>query len=59
MEGVQWIHIPLIDGATIGITYEEKTKNRTFSPDMIPNMIELYTHMVTDEYSVSQITKVF
>ena len=59
MESVQWLHIPVLKGSTIGITREEGTGKQTMDLNALPDMLEVYNHMVTDPFSVGQLKKVF
>ena len=66
-EGVEYLQIPLLKEAAVGITHETGTdpmtivRNLRRHPEklleMIPDFKALYTDVVTDEYSRSQIDK--
>lgn len=58
MKGVKHVHIPLFDESAIGITHEAGTDMQAAGLADIPDMAQLYVRMVTDEYSVLQISKV-
>lgn len=58
MPGVEYIHIPVIDGSTAGISHENETDKKA-ALNNIPELCELYSSIVTDPYSVAQIKKVF
>ena len=67
-EGVEYMQIPLLKDAAVGITHETGSdpmaiiKNLRKNPEklkaMIPDFKSLYTDIVTDEYSRSQLDKV-
>ena len=67
-EGVEYLQIPLLKDAAVGITHETGSdpmtiiRNLRKHPEklmeMIPNFYALYTDIVTDEYSRSQLDKV-
>ena len=67
-ESVDYLQIPLLKDAAVGITHETGSdpmtiiKNLRKNPDklkaMIPDFKALYTDIVTDEYSRSQLDKV-
>ena len=67
-EGVKCLHIPLLKDAAVGITHETGSdpmtivRNLRKHPEklleMIPDFKALYTDVVTDEYSRSQLDKV-
>ncbi len=58
MPGVEYIHIPVIEGSTAGISHENETDKKA-ALNNIPDLNELYRSIVTDPYSVGQIKKVF
>ena len=67
-EGVEYLQIPLLKDAAVGITHETGSdpmtiiRNLRKHPEklmeMIPDFYALYTDIVTDEYSRSQLDKV-
>lgn len=67
-KGVNYLQIPLLKDAAVGITHETGSdpmtiiKNLRKNPEklkaMIPDFTALYTNIVTDEYSRSQLDKV-
>ena len=67
-EGVEYMQIPLLKDAAVGITHETGSdpmaiiKNLRKNPEklraMIPDIKALYTDIVTDEYCRSQLDKV-
>ena len=67
-EGVEYLQIPLLKDAAVGITHETGSdpmtiirnlrKNPEKLQEMIPDFKALYTDIVTDEYSRSQLDKV-
>lgn len=67
-EGVDYLQIPLLKDAAVGITHETGSdpmtiirnlrKNPEKLQEMIPDFKALYTDIVTDEYSRSQLDKV-
>lgn len=67
-EGVEYLQIPLLKDAAVGITHETGSdpmtiiRNLRKHPEklmeMIPDFKALYTDIVTDEYSRSQLDKV-
>jgi len=67
-EGVEYLQIPLLKDAAVGITHETGSdpmtiiRNLRKHPEklmeMIPDFYTLYTDIVTDEYSRSQLDKV-
>jgi len=57
--GATWIHIPIFNQNTLGITHEKSERKKAASLSNIPKMTELYKIVVTDEYSISQLKKVF
>ena len=67
-DGVEYVQIPLLKDAAVGITHETGSdpmtiiKNLRRQPDklqaMIPDFKALYTDVVTDEYSRGQLDKV-
>lgn len=54
IEGVKYIHVPIFKEKTVGITHEIENNKIEVLKNM-PNMQELYSTMVTDEYSVMQL----
>lgn len=56
IENVKYMHVPIFEERTVGITHEED--NLIESLSKIPDMTNLYIKMVTEEYSVSQLKKV-
>ena len=67
-EGVEYLQIPLLKDAAVGITHETGSdpmtiirnlrKNPEKLMEMMPDFKALYTDVVTDEYSRSQLDKV-
>ena len=57
IDNVQYIHMPLLNVKTVGITYEKDTGMKEMI-EALPNMADLYRSMVTSEYSVSQIKQI-
>ena len=57
IENVKYMHIPIFEEKTAGITHE-KEDNLIDSLSKIPDMTNLYIKMVTEEYSVLQLKKV-
>ena len=67
-DGVEYLQIPLLKDAAVGITHETGSdpmtiiKNLRKQPEklkaMIPDFTALYTDIVTDEYSRAQLDKV-
>ena len=67
-DGIEYLQIPLLNDAAVGITHETGSdpmaiiKNLRKHPEklkeMIPDFKALYTDIVTDEYSRSQLEKV-
>lgn len=67
-EGVEYLQIPLLKDAAVGITHETGSDPMTIMRnlrkhpeklmEMIPDFYALYTDIVTDEYSRSQLDKV-
>lgn len=67
-EGVEYRQIPLLKDAAVGITHETGSDSMTIIRnlrkhpeklmEMIPDFYALYTDIVTDEYSRSQLDKV-
>ncbi|MGN1420117.1 MAG: tyrosine-protein phosphatase [Eubacterium sp.] len=58
IEGVEYIHIPVISESTVGISHEEEIDKKEML-NHIPDLCRLYRDIVTDDYSVSQLKKVF
>ena len=58
IDGVEYINIPVFDESVLGITREEKTDMQAMGLAEIPNMPDLYVRMVTDEDSVSPLSKI-
>ncbi len=58
MPGVSYVHIPIIDGSTVGISHENET-NKKAALENVPNLCDLYRNIVTSSFSVGQIKKVF
>lgn len=58
MEGVINYPIPVFSEATAGIT-RERSVNSLEILDRVPEFTELYEHMVRDEYSRKQLSRVF
>ncbi|MGN0528860.1 MAG: tyrosine-protein phosphatase [Eubacterium sp.] len=56
--GVEYIHIPVIRESTVGISHENET-DRKKALDSLPDLCQLYGSIITDDYSVSQLKKVF
>lgn len=56
--GVEYVGIPLISESAAGISHEEETDKKAML-NSLPDMRALYRSIVTDEYSVSQLKKVF
>lgn len=54
-EGVEYVSIPLLDDSAFGITHEEGKEEDI----NIPDMVELYRGLVTNEASVQGFRKVF
>ncbi len=59
MNGVENIHVSLFEAGTVGITYDKESKKSLAMLKKLPNMKKLYAKMLIDEYSLSQIKKVF
>ncbi|MCQ2288807.1 MAG: tyrosine-protein phosphatase [Muribaculaceae bacterium] len=67
-DGVRYVQIPILSDATVGITHETGSDPVTVirrlkdEPErlraLMPDMEELYQHMVEDEYSSQQVKKV-
>ena len=67
-KGVEYLQIPLLKDAAVGITHETGSDPMTIIrnlrkhpeklKEMIPDFKQLYTDIVTDEYSRSQLDKV-
>lgn len=58
IDGVDYFHIPIFKEEVIGITKENNSDPKKML-DNLPNMSKLYEVIVTDEYCVSQLKKVF
>lgn len=58
MEGVTNIHIPVFTEAVMGITHENN-QNKIKMLENLPDMVELYKTIVTDEDCVSSLRKIF
>lgn len=58
IDEVDYFHIPIFKEEVIGITKENNSDPKKML-DNLPDMSELYKIIVTDEYCVSQIRKVF
>lgn len=56
--GARWRQIPLISESTAGITHETATDHAA-AEWMLPDMPTLYRHIVTDNFSLAQLAKVF
>ena len=52
-----WIHIPIITEEAVGITHAQETRNRKSLLANLPELGDLYRHIVTDSYSVGQLRK--
>lgn len=57
--GVEYVHIPLVQESTIGITHETNTDMQAAGLVAIPDMKELYKKLVLDDYTTLQLGKVF
>ena len=67
-DGVVYLQIPLLKDAAVGITHETGSDPMTIIrnlrkhpeklKEMVPDFKQLYTNIVTDEYSRSQLDKV-
>lgn len=55
---VKYIHIPLFLGQVVGITHERKTDSDLVS-NTVPDLNVLYKYIVSNEYSIAQLKKVF
>lgn len=53
---VKYLHIPLFAGQVVGITHERKTD---LTSNAIPDLNDLYKYMVSNEYSIAQLKKLF
>lgn len=56
IDGVKYLHIPVFNEETAGITKESSVDYS--KAKMVPDMKELYKRIVTDEFSVSQLKKI-
>ncbi|MGN1203121.1 MAG: tyrosine-protein phosphatase [Eubacterium sp.] len=56
--GVNYVHIPIIKESMVGISHESEIDKKA-ALNNLPDLCELYRSIVTDDYSVSQIKKVF
>lgn len=56
--GVEYIHIPVIRESTMGISHEEEI-DKTEMLNHIPDLRQLYHDIIKEDYSVSQLKKVF
>lgn len=60
IDGVEYIHIPLIDESSLGITHDKETRRKLEeNPTIILDLEAMYVHLVTNESAVSQMAKVF
>lgn len=60
IEGVEYIHIPLIDESALGITHDEETRRKLEeNPTYVLDLEAMYVQLVTNESAVSQMAKVF
>ena len=60
IEGVEYIHLPLIDEAALGITRDRETLRKlAANPQIVFNMETMYAQLVTNESAVEQLAKVF
>lgn len=57
IENVKYIHIPVFDEGAVGITHDKKSEEEVL--EKVPDMIELYNHMVTDEFCINQLKLIF
>ncbi|MGN0521867.1 MAG: tyrosine-protein phosphatase [Eubacterium sp.] len=58
ISGVNYIHIPIINESTIGISHEEEIDKKEVLNNL-PDLCSLYRDIVSDEYCVEQLKKVF
>ena len=54
--GAFMAQIPLIEEKTVGITHEAAT-DRTAGEWVLPDMTQLYRRIVTDDFSISQLSR--
>lgn len=54
IDGVKYMHIPLLDSSELGMSREEKLHLKDYV-DKLPNMEKLYENLVTNESSVSKL----
>lgn len=57
-KNVKYFHIPLIDELIPGLTHEQAADKKAML-DLIPDMMELYKKLITEESSIEQLKKVF
>ena len=57
ISGVKYIHIPLFNEKTVGITHEKDLGIKEML-QALPDMASLYRNMVTNEYSVAQLKRI-
>lgn len=59
LEGVETVHIPLLNESVLGITHEGDTDRAARQEDMIPDMPAMYAAIVTNDLAVEGIRRAF
>lgn len=59
IDGVEYIHIPLVNESVAGITHEKSTEAEIEKNKHSYNLADMYEHIVSDEDSINQLARVF